>query len=98
MQKQRETMKATIKATDLLFGKSIEIETSIHKDKSAADELMNALRRRDVRQNIVRGLQLSFGEARLELICYGRVVAEGKMTNSVFGGGGQIKTWNFKAA
>lgn len=75
-------MKATLKATDLLFNKSVEIECSIRKDVSAAEELRrvaNANCRR-----IVRDLRLTFGEATLELISYGRTVATGRLTNNMF--------------
>ena len=82
-------MKATIKATDLLDGKSIELECSIRKDVNAARELMRVARANS--RQIVRGISLTFGEAKLELISYGRVIATGKMTNNVFAGGGNIE-------
>ena len=84
-------MKAKIRVTDLLYGKSMEIECSIHKDKSAATELLNVVRKRDVRTRIIRELKLSFGEAKLELISYDRVIAKGTMTNNVFAGGGNLR-------
>ena len=83
-------MKAIIRATDLLYGKSVDVECNIHKDKSAATELLNAMRRRAIRERIIRELRLTFGEAKLELISYGRVIATGEMTNNVFGGGGKL--------
>ena len=84
-------MKAKIRATDLLDGKSMEIECSIRKDQSAATELLNIVRRKAVREQIIRELRLTFGEAKLELISYDRVIAKGSMTNNVFGGGGKLK-------
>ena len=82
-------MKATIKVTDLLFNKSMEIECSIRKDVSASVELVRVAKANSKR--IVKELRLSFGEASLELISYGRTVATGKMTNNVFAGGGHIE-------
>lgn len=87
-------MKAIIRATDKLDGKSVEIESSIYKDKDAATELANAVRRKPIRERIIRELRLSFGEAQLELICYGRVLATGTLTNNVFSGRGNIVTKN----
>lgn len=81
-------MKAIIRATEELFNKQVEVECTIHKDGNAAQELV-----KNVRYNlkrIVKDLQLSFGEAKLELISYGRVIAEGTLTNNVFSGGGNI--------
>ena len=83
-------MKAKIIATDLLTKKSIEMECSIHKDKSPATELLNIVRRKANRERILRELQLSFGEAELLLVSYDRVIAKGKMTNNVFAGGGNL--------
>lgn len=83
-------MKAKIRATDLLDGKSMEIECSI-RNQSAATELLNIVRRKAVREQIIRELRLTFGEAKLELISYDRVIATGSMTNNVFGGGGKLK-------
>lgn len=77
-------MKAIIKATDLLFNKSVEIECSIRKDVSASVELVRVTKANS--QRIVHELRLSFGEASLELISYGRTIATGKMTNNVFAG------------
>lgn len=84
-------MRAKVRATDELFKKSVEIECSIRKDQSAATELLNVVRRRNVRERIIRELRLTFGEAKLELISYDRVIAKGVMTNNVFGGGGQMR-------
>ena len=83
-------MKATIKATDKLFGKSIEVECTIRKDAAPEGELLYNARKKAIREQIIRELRLSFGEAKLELISYGRVIAVGTMTNNVFGGGGNI--------
>lgn len=77
-------MKAIIKATDLLFNKSVELECSIRKDVSASVELQRVGLANSKR--IVHDLRLLFGEAKLELISYGRVIATGKMIHSVFTG------------
>ena len=77
-------MKATLKATDLLFNKSMELECSIRKDVSASVELVRVAKANSKR--IVKELRLSFGEATLELISYGRTVATGRLTNNVFAG------------
>ena len=83
-------MKATLKVTDdLLFNKSIELECSIRKDVDASVELVRVAKANRVR--IIKELRLSFGEASLELVSYGRTVATGKMTNNVFNGGGRIE-------
>ena len=83
-------MKATIRAIDEMFHKQVEVECSIHKDGNPAQELLRNARCRATRERIIKGLQLSFGEAKLELISYGRVIATGTITNNVFGGGGDI--------
>lgn len=83
-------MKAIIRATEELFHKQVEVECTIHKDGNAAKELMKNVRYKPTLQRIVKELQLTFGEAKLELISYGRVIAEGTLTNNVFGGGGNI--------
>ena len=82
-------MKAIIKATDLLFNKSMEIECSIRKDVSASVELVRVANANSRR--IVHDLRLTFGEASLELISYGRTIATGKLTHNVFAGGGHIE-------
>ena len=83
-------MKAKIKAIDLMFNKQVEVECSIRKDVDTAVELKRVAMQHDIRTMIVRGLQLSIGEAKLELISYGRVIAEGTISNNVFSGRGEI--------
>lgn len=73
-----------------MFHKQVEVECSIHKDGNPAQELLRNARCKATRDRIIKGLQLSFGEAKLELISYGRVIATGTITNNVFGGGGDI--------
>lgn len=79
-------MRAKIKAIDLMFNKQVEVECSIRKDVDAAVELKRVTMQRDIRTRIVRGLQLSIGEASLELISYDRVIAEGTMRSNAFTG------------
>lgn len=79
-------MKAKVRAIDLLFHKQVEVECSIRKDVDAAVELKRVAMQRDIRTRIIRGLQLSIGEASLELISYDRVIAEGTMRNNAFTG------------
>lgn len=83
-------MKAKIKAIDLFFHKSVEVECSIRKDVDAAVELRRVASSRAILQQIIKGLQLSFGEASLELVCYDRVIAEGTIRNNVFSGRGEV--------
>lgn len=83
-------MKAIIKATDLMFNRSVDVVCSIRKDVDAAEELRRVTITRNIRQQIVRGLKLSFGEASLELISYGRVIAEGTIRHDVFSGRGVV--------
>ncbi len=83
-------MKAKIRAIDDLFHKQVEVECSIHKDGNPAQELLRSARSKSIRERIVKELQLSFGEARLELISYGRVIAEGTISRNVFSGGGNV--------
>ena len=83
-------MKAKIRAIDELFHKTVEVECSIHKDGNPAQELLKNARCKATRERIVKELQLSFGEAKLELISYGRVIAEGTLKRNVFSGGGDI--------
>lgn len=82
-------MKAKVRATDLLDGKSMELECSIRKDQSASVGLVRVAKANSKR--IIRGINLTFGEAKLELISYGRVIATGEMTNNVFGGDGKLR-------
>ncbi len=83
-------MRAKIKAIDLMFNKQVEVECSIRKDVDTAVELKRVAMQRDIRTRIVRGLQLSIGEASLELISYDRVIAEGTMSNNAFTGRSEI--------
>lgn len=83
-------MKAKIRAIDDLFHKQVEVECSIHKDGNPAQELLRSARSKSIRERIVKELQLSFGEARLELISYGRVIAEGTISRNVFSGSGNV--------
>ena len=83
-------MKAKIRAIDELFHKTVEVECSIYKDGNPAQELLKSARSKAIRERIVKELQLSFGEARLELISYGRVIAEGTISRNVFSGGGNV--------
>lgn len=83
-------MKAKIRAIDEMFHKQVEVECSIHKDGNPAQELLRSARSKSIRERIVKELQLSFGEARLELISYGRVIAEGTISRNVFSGGGNV--------
>lgn len=73
-----------------MFHKQVEVECSIHKDGNPAQELLRSARSKSIRERIVKELQLSFGEARLELISYGRVIAEGTISRNVFSGGGNV--------
>ena len=82
-------MKATIKATDLLECKSIEFVCNVQQGADYAQK--------KGRSQIIDGLKLYFGEARLELVCEGRVVAEGKMTYNAFSGRGNVETRNVAA-
>ena len=91
-------MKAIIKATDLLYQKSVSLEVAIAPYGDMATELNKAVRKKGNREYIIRELHLSFGEARLELLCDDKLVAEGKMVNNVFSGRGTIETKNVKAA
>ena len=83
-------MKATLRVTDDFFKKSMEIECSIRKDAEPERELLTLAHRKSNRDRIIKELRLSFGEARMELISYGRVIATGTISNNVFGGGGNI--------
>ena len=83
-------MKAKIRATDELFHKTVEIDCSIYKDGNPAQELLKSARSKAIRERIVSELQLSFGEAKLELISYGRVIAEGTLSCNVFSGRGNV--------
>lgn len=83
-------MKAKIRATYELFHKTVEIDCSIYKDGNPAQELLKSARSKAIRERIVSELQLSFGEAKLELISYGRVIAEGTLSCNVFSGRGNV--------
>lgn len=91
-------MKAIIRATDLIDNTQVEVEVSIHKDGDPARELNRLVRNRAIREQLITGLKLFCGEAFLELISYDRVIAEGVLRNSVFGGGGNITTKNCSRA
>lgn len=83
-------MRAKIKATDGLYHKTVEVECSIRKDVDAGVELKRVAAQVDIHDKIIKSLQLSIGEARLELISYDRVIAEGTITNNVLTGRGEI--------
>ena len=80
-------MKATIKATDCLTGKSMEIGAIVAAGYDYATQLNAIVRKKSNRVRIIKALNLTFGEARLEMVCDGERVAEGTMTNNVFAGG-----------
>lgn len=90
-------MKAIIRVTDMLDGKSVTLEVAI-ANGDMATELNKAVRKQGNREYIIRELRLSFGEARLELLCDGKLVAEGKMVNNAFSGRGTIETRNCRKA
>lgn len=90
-------MKAKIRAIDLIEKTQVEVEVSIHKDGDPARELNRLVYNSTIRQKIIKGLKLFCGEAFVELISYDRVIAEGIMRNSVFGGG-NITTKNCSRA
>ena len=90
-------MKATIKATDLLECKSIEFVCNVQQGADYAQVLNTIACQKKGRSQIIDGLKLYFGEARLELVCEGRVVAEGKMTYNAFSGRGNVETRNVAA-
>lgn len=87
-------VRAIIKATDCLTGKSMEIGASLTAGYDYATQLNAIVRKKSNRVRIIKALNLTFGEARLEMTCDGEKVAEGTMTNSVFAGGGSITTRN----
>ena len=90
-------MKAKIRAIDLIEKTRVEVEVSIHKDGDPARELNRLVYNRTIREKIIKGLKLFCGESSIELISYNRVIAEGVLRNSVFGGGG-ITTKNCSRA
>ena len=87
-------MEATLKATDLLEGKSIEFGCNVQQGADYAQVLNTIARQKKGREQIIKGLKLYFGEARLELIYECEVLAEGKMSYNAFSGRGDVETKN----
>lgn len=87
-------MKATIKVTDKLEKKSIELSVNFYPTADAATQLNNAVRKKANRERIIKDLKLYFGEAALELTCEGKVYATGIMSFNAFSGRGNVETRN----
>ena len=85
-------MKMTIRATDKLNNNKVEFGCNIPSGKDFNAEFMAICRQRKGREYIIKELRLYIGEAKLELISEGRVIATGTMSYNVFSGRGNIET------
>lgn len=87
-------MKAIIKATDCLTGKSMEMGVHVIDRYDYAQQLYDIVRKKSNRQRIIKELKLYVGDARLELIRDCEILAEGTMTYNAFLSRGNITTKN----
>lgn len=85
-------MRATVKATDNLTKKSIEFNVNINLSGDVAREFNDICRQKKGREQIIKGLKLYMGDARLELIVSGNVIAEGTISYDAFSGHGDVQT------
>ena len=79
---------------DLLEGKSVEFGCNVQQGQNYAQVLNNMARLKKGREQIIKGLKLYFGEARLELVCEGKVLAYGTISYNAFSGHGDVETRN----
>ena len=85
--------KAIIRATDNHGEKkSIEFGCSVNVNGDYNAQFNTIVRRKDGRKAIIDGLKLYFGDAKLELIVDGMVIAEGKISYNAFSGHGDVET------
>ena len=85
--------KAIIRATDNHGEKkSIEIGCSVNLYDDVATQFNIICRQKKGRTAIIEGLKLYFGDAKLELIVDGKVIAEGTISYNAFSGHGDVQT------
>lgn len=86
-------MKAIIRATDnMKGGKTIDVPYSINTYGDVNVQFNTFCRQKKGRTAIIEGLKLYFGDARLELIVDGKVIAEGTISFNAFSGRGDVQT------
>lgn len=86
-------MKAIIRATDNHGDKkSIEIGCNVNIYGDVATQFNTICRQKKGRTAIIEGLKLYFGDAKLELILDGKVIAEGTFMFNAFSGRGDVQT------
>ena len=86
-------MEAIIRATDNHGEKkSIEVPCSINTYGDVATQMNTFCRQKKGRTAIIEGLKLYFGDAKLELIVDGKVIAEGTISYNAFSGRGDVQT------
>ena len=85
--------KAIIRATDNHGEKkSIEVGCSINLNGDVATQFNTICRQKKGRTAIIEGLKLYFGDAKLELIVDGKIIAEGTISFNAFSGHGDVQT------
>ncbi len=86
-------MKVIIKATDTIGEKkSVEFGANVNLERDVATQFTNIVRKKPNRTRIIQGLELYFGEAKLEMIADGKVIATGTITYNAFSGRGDVQT------
>lgn len=85
--------KAIIRATDnMKGGKTIDVPCSINTYGDVATQFNTICRQKKGRTAIIEGLKLYVGDAKLELIVDGKVIAEGTISYNAFSGHGDVET------
>ena len=85
-------MKMTIRATDKLNNNKVEFGCNIPSGKDFNVAFNAICSQRKGREHIIKELKLYIGEAKLELISEGRVIATGTMSYNMFSGRGNVET------
>ncbi len=86
-------MKVIIRATDNSGKKeSVEFGANVNLTGDVAQQFNNIVRKKSNRTRIIQGLELYFGDANLEMIADGKVIATGTITYNAFSGRGDVQT------
>lgn len=84
--------KTTLRVTDTLKKKAIEIPCSLSDGMGFETRFNTFVRSKKIREQIIDGLELYFGDAKLELIVNGEVIGVGKFEYNAFSGRGNVET------
>ncbi len=83
---------STLRVTDTLKKKAIEIPCSLSDGMGFETRFNNFVRSKRIREQIIDGLHLYFGDAKLELVVDGQVIGIGKFEFNAFSGRGNVET------